>query len=76
MLPGWGRRVRVVTDWTLALFFPRDISQLGALGPPSRLPDGLDREGSSRPSGLTEHPQRAVTISRLRVVGPSAQLED
>ena len=37
MLPGWVRRVRVVVDWTMALFFPRDVSQLGALGAPSPL---------------------------------------
>jgi NADH dehydrogenase len=39
MLPGNVRRVRVVLDWTLALFFPRDVSQLGALGQPSSLFD-------------------------------------
>jgi len=37
MLPGWVRRLRVVVDWTMALFFPRDVSQLGSLGTPSRL---------------------------------------
>lgn len=37
MLPGFVRRVRVVLDWTLALFFPRDVSQLGNLGMPSSL---------------------------------------
>lgn len=28
-LPGWGRRVRVAIDWTLDLFFSRDITQMG-----------------------------------------------
>ena len=37
MLPGWARRARIVSDWTLALFFPRDVSQLGALGQPTPL---------------------------------------
>lgn len=37
MLPGAVRRARVVTDWTLALFFVRDVSSLGALGAPSPL---------------------------------------
>jgi NADH:ubiquinone reductase (H+-translocating) len=37
MVPGWVRRTRIVVDWTLALFFPRDVSQLGALGRPSPL---------------------------------------
>ena len=31
-LPTMARRVRVVIDWTIALFFPRDIAQLGSLG--------------------------------------------
>lgn len=37
MLPGNVRRARIVIDWTLALFFARDVSSLGALGAPSRL---------------------------------------
>jgi NADH dehydrogenase len=37
MLPGFSRKVRVVTDWTLALAFPRDVSQLGSLQTPRRL---------------------------------------
>ncbi|MBI4542779.1 MAG: NAD(P)/FAD-dependent oxidoreductase [Gemmatimonadetes bacterium] len=31
-LPTVARKVRVVLDWTIALFFPRDIAQLGSLG--------------------------------------------
>lgn len=31
-LPTLQRKVRVVLDWTIALFFPRDIAQLGSLG--------------------------------------------
>ena len=38
MLPGYARRLRIVGDWTLALVFPRDVSQLGALGSPTTLP--------------------------------------
>ena len=37
MLPGSVRRARIVIDWTLALFFARDVSSLGALGAPSSL---------------------------------------
>jgi len=29
-----------VTDWTVALFFRRDIAELGTLGHPQRLGDG------------------------------------
>ena len=34
MIPTFGRRVRIVADWTLALFFRRDIVQLGSLQRP------------------------------------------
>ncbi|MCA1692793.1 MAG: NAD(P)/FAD-dependent oxidoreductase [Actinobacteria bacterium] len=37
MMPGMARKVRVVTDWTISLAFPRDLSQLGNLGRPSPL---------------------------------------
>jgi NADH dehydrogenase len=39
-LPLISRKLRVVTDWTVALFFRRDIAQLGTLGHPTRLEDG------------------------------------
>jgi NADH dehydrogenase len=38
MMPGVARKSRVVSDWTISLFFPRDVSQLGALGRPTALP--------------------------------------
>lgn len=28
-MPSWSRRVRIVLDWTVDLFFPRDVVQLG-----------------------------------------------
>ncbi len=37
MMPGLGRKLRVVSDWTIALVFPRDVSQLGQLGSPTPL---------------------------------------
>jgi NADH dehydrogenase len=37
MMPGIARKSRVVSDWTMALLFPRDVSQLGQLGSPDRL---------------------------------------
>ena len=37
MLPGLSRKVRVVTDWTLSLVFPRDVAQLGSLQTRHRL---------------------------------------
>jgi NADH dehydrogenase len=37
MMPGLARRARVVSDWTISLLFPRDVSQLGGLGRPTPL---------------------------------------
>ena len=37
MMPGLARKSRVVSDWTMGLLFPRDVSQLGQLGAPSPL---------------------------------------
>lgn len=37
MTPGAARKARIVSDWTISLLFPRDVSQLGALGRPSPL---------------------------------------
>jgi NADH dehydrogenase len=31
MMPGLARKARVVADWTTAMLFPRDLSQLGSL---------------------------------------------
>jgi NADH dehydrogenase len=33
-MPTFGRKVRIVADWTVGLFFPRDITQLGSLQHP------------------------------------------
>ncbi len=37
MMPGLARKSRVVSDWTMGMLFPRDVSQLGSLGSPSPL---------------------------------------
>jgi len=36
-LPLLSRRTRVVSDWTVGLFFPRDVAELGSLGRPEPL---------------------------------------
>lgn len=38
-LPLLSRKLRVVTDWTVALLFKRDIAELSMLGHPQRLGD-------------------------------------
>jgi NADH dehydrogenase len=53
-MPGWRRRVRLVTDWTVGLLFGRDASELGQLGHPPVLADtGLDDGsiGGTAPKG-------------------------
>ena len=47
LMPGAGRKVRVVSDWTIALLFPRDVSQLGNLGRPTPLAASLDSTDAS-----------------------------
>ena len=39
-LPLFSRKLRVVVDWTTALFFRRDVAELSMLGHPRRLGDG------------------------------------
>src|SRR4051794_3108006 len=53
-MPGWRRRVRLVTDWTVGLLFGRDSSELGQLGHPPVLADsGLEERsvGGTPPEG-------------------------
>jgi NADH dehydrogenase len=37
MMPGVARRLRLVADWTVGLFFGRASAELGQLGHPQRL---------------------------------------
>jgi NADH dehydrogenase len=45
MMPGAARRARLVTDWTVGLFFKRGSPELGELGHPPRLADEPDAGG-------------------------------
>jgi NADH dehydrogenase len=45
MIPTFNRKVRIVLDWTVALFFRRDVVQLGSLQRP-RQPFREAAEGS------------------------------
>jgi hypothetical protein len=36
-MPGWGRRLRLLVDWNVALLFGRDVSSPGPLGSPTPL---------------------------------------
>jgi NADH dehydrogenase len=52
LMPGIGRRLRLLVDWNVALLFGRDPSSPGRLGSPTPL--GLDRaETTEPPSGVS-----------------------
>jgi NADH dehydrogenase len=53
-LPLFSRKLRVVVDWTVALFFRRDIVELSMLGHPRGL--GARPESASADSGRAENP--------------------
>jgi NADH dehydrogenase len=42
LMPGVGRRARLMVDWTVGLFFGRSSSELGQLGHPPDLKGYLD----------------------------------
>jgi NADH dehydrogenase len=50
-MPGFRRRVRLVTDWTVGLLFGRDSSELGQLGHPPALSDTGVEEQSAGGTG-------------------------
>jgi NADH:ubiquinone reductase (H+-translocating) len=61
MMPGRRRRARLVADWSVALLFGRDSSELGQLGHPPQLADpglteqssgGTTPDGSGRPEDV------------------------
>ena len=63
MMPGWGRRARLLVDWNIGLLFGRDTVELGQLGhPPALSPGGL--EGQS--VGGTGAQGRAVSAGADR----------
>ena len=47
-VPGWGRRVQLVTDWATDRVFSRDASELGEVGHP------IDRPRSARIEGVAD----------------------
>jgi NADH:ubiquinone reductase (H+-translocating) len=56
-MPTLNRKVRVLADWTLAIFFPREVVSLGQLQQPRRefelaaLPDPATLPGAARETG-------------------------
>src|SRR4051794_31864981 len=49
-MPGFRRQLRLVTDWTVDLLFPRDASELAQLGHPAPLDEGeLEAQSAGGP---------------------------
>ena len=44
-IPGTARKVRAVLDWTASLPFRRDISEVGSIGHPEPLEQGIYEHG-------------------------------
>ena len=45
LMPGVGRKLRLLVDWNVALLFGRDTSAPGRLGSPTPLQEGDDLDG-------------------------------
>jgi len=56
MLPGLGRRARLLTDWNVGLLFGRDTAELGSIGHPA----ALDASATPTTSGGTPAPEAAA----------------
>jgi NADH dehydrogenase len=54
-MPGFGRKLRLLMDWNVALLFGRDASSPGRLGSPTPLqaPDGNGLTQKSRSVGVS-----------------------
>jgi NADH:ubiquinone reductase (H+-translocating) len=51
MMPGTGRRARLLVDWNIGLLFGRDTAELGRLGEPRSLVASLPDEAAVRGNG-------------------------
>ena len=57
MMPGVKRKLRLLVDWNVGLFFGRDASELGGLGHAPRL--GEESAGGTGAGGATEPAARS-----------------
>ena len=65
MMPGLGRRLRLMADWTVGLFFGRASAELGQLGHPPTLGEPPDEQRSSaRRSGSSRERTRGELTFR------------
>jgi NADH dehydrogenase len=61
MMPGAGRRARLLVDWNIGLLFGRDTAELGRLGTPPTLADEVVGDGTNgaQPEASAPHPLKA-----------------
>jgi NADH dehydrogenase len=60
MMPGAGRRARLLVDWNIELLFGRDVSELGQLGHPPGLGAELEAQSSGGTSSSPDGGRAAV----------------
>ena len=64
-MPRWGRRLRVVIDWTVALFFKNDVVQLD-LTPGNRLPQPRQESHNPEANGdMTRATAREAAVTEV-----------
>ena len=73
LMPGLGRKLRLLVDWNVALLFGRDASELGQLGHPDRL-DGAGSDGTTS-GGTNERDVNAAAAPTLGDDSSSGELE-
>jgi NADH:ubiquinone reductase (H+-translocating) len=64
-MPGFRRQVRLLTDWTVDLLFPRDPSELAQLGHPPTLEAELEAHSSGGTAGDGPPPEAVPDPVRL-----------
>ena len=67
MMPGAGRRARLLVDWNIGLLFGRDTAELGRIGAPRGLGGGARRRG--RRERQRGEPRQAARERRRRRAG-------
>lgn len=64
LMPGIRRRLRILSDWTVDLFFRRDSSELGQLGHPPPLEQDTPGHAPAESGGAGEEPTVAAAEPR------------
>jgi NADH dehydrogenase len=75
-MPGFRRQLRLVTDWTVDLLFPRDASELASLGHPPPLDEGdFEPHSAGGTTGAEEDPHANVRITAEHADVPNGMIQ-